>query len=407
MFLILRRAHIMMTKKAKTQKNFQHFLITTSFFFCCAFFLLVKRTLLFSFTSQFSVWTCFNCLGYLSLTGVLFELKHKKLTFTTILFLLASIHIYFKKFQGFQDDYRVLADIQGEDTSLKVVQFLHDNFTVRLLKVDHSHIGGEYVNLQLSAFSIFHLQESLYLAHRSPQRFLSIGLGVGVVAGFMQRQGLQVDVVELDPRIVDLATTYFSFFKKDAASVRIYIEDVAKWIRRPEAETNRYDLILHDVYSGGFVPPNLFTREFLSAIRSLLSDGGIFCVNYFGFVKGEKAVDMRLLTATLLSLYKFVRCFGDEHLQATSPSNYICLASNKFIKFRKPDHKFFKHSLYQGLATSIEQYEFQIATNFSEDQIITEENCQRFWISQKNSALKYFLLMNKLFSIQTYWGPLA
>jgi hypothetical protein len=77
MFLILRRAHIMMTKKAKTQKNFQHFLITTSFFFCCAFFLLVKRTLLFSFTSQFSVWTCFNCLGYLSLTGVLFELKHK------------------------------------------------------------------------------------------------------------------------------------------------------------------------------------------------------------------------------------------------------------------------------------------------------------------------------------------
>jgi spermidine synthase len=54
------------------------------------------------------------------------------------------------------------------------------------------------------------------------------------------------------------------------SSVRIYIEDVAKWIRRPEAETNRYDLILHDVYSGGFVPPNLFTREFLSAIRVFL-----------------------------------------------------------------------------------------------------------------------------------------
>ena len=61
----------------------------------------------------------------------------------------------------------------------------------------------------------------------------------------------------------------------------VIIEDAVRFVdetKEIEAEKGKYDYIIHDVFTGGAEPTELFTLEFLSGLSLLLKFDGIVAI---------------------------------------------------------------------------------------------------------------------------------
>jgi spermidine synthase len=99
----------------------------------------------------------------------------------------------------------------------------------------------------------------------------------------------QIDVVEIDPQLADIARQRFYF--KDPANVQLIFEDARTYVNRAQQP---YDIILVDVYSDASVPFSLMTAEYGQHIKRLLNKDGVVGVNMIAARSGACSA---LLTA--------------------------------------------------------------------------------------------------------------
>jgi spermidine synthase len=90
----------------------------------------------------------------------------------------------------------------------------------------------------------------------------------------------------------------------------------------------RYDLIIHDCFTGGSEPTHLLSREMLGELRSLLNENGVLALNYVGFTHGEGSDAVAAVYRTLKSLFPHLRVFITEKDAFT---DFVFLASEKPI----------------------------------------------------------------------------
>ena len=108
------------------------------------------------------------------------------------------------------------------------------------------------------------------------RRILLIGLGGGTAARQFSQYypDAEVDVVDVDPLVVDVAKRYFAVQTGDR--LRIHIGDGRTFLKQARRS---WDLIVIDAYStnryGDTLPPHLVTREFFNDAAARLGDGGI------------------------------------------------------------------------------------------------------------------------------------
>jgi spermidine synthase len=110
----------------------------------------------------------------------------------------------------------------------------------------------------------------------NPGRVLIVGLGGGTIPSFLRKHypDLTIDIVDIDPDVVDVAKRFFGFVED--ARMRAHVADGRKFIE----ETKRpYDIIFLDAFGCDNVPFHLTTREFLAAVRRALAPGGIVVGN--------------------------------------------------------------------------------------------------------------------------------
>jgi spermidine synthase len=160
---------------------------------------------------------------------------------------------------------------------------------------------------------------------------LILGLGGGPMANILQTNlGFNVDAVELDQRIAEVARRYFALSSK----VNVVVDDARHYL---EASEKKYDVILFDVYRGESPPPHVFTLESLRKTKSLLKDDGLILVNFSGFLEGKTGRPAR-------SIYKTLRALGLETRILPTPGseasrNLLFVASTKkqdFSTVRSP-----------------------------------------------------------------------
>jgi len=108
------------------------------------------------------------------------------------------------------------------------------------------------------------------------QRVLQIGLGGGTSPRQFSRfyPDAIVDVVEVDPVVVDVAKRHFAVTPSER--LRIHVADGRTFLARSR---ERWDLIIIDAYTtsryGDTIPAHLTTREFFATVAAHLSEGGI------------------------------------------------------------------------------------------------------------------------------------
>lgn len=109
------------------------------------------------------------------------------------------------------------------------------------------------------------------------------GLGTGISANAFAKHHMETTILEIDPAVYDAARQYFGL--PDPGSNNVFLQDARGWVggRRAmveaeDASTVKYDIVVHDCFSGGGVPEHLFSIEFWNDLKTILSSEGIVAV---------------------------------------------------------------------------------------------------------------------------------
>lgn len=108
-------------------------------------------------------------------------------------------------------------------------------------------------------------------------RVLYVGLGGGAMPSWLRqhRNRTPIDIVEIEPAVVEAAREHFGF--REDAAMRAWIADARPFIE--DAPAGFWGLIVLDAFSEDGVPTHLTTVEFLEAVRHALTPEGIVVGN--------------------------------------------------------------------------------------------------------------------------------
>ena len=113
---------------------------------------------------------------------------------------------------------------------------------------------------------------------RQPQRILLIGLGGGRLQLVLHHllEDAQLESVELDPLVLEVAERFFGFLPDERQRVRL--SDGRAFLREESADA-QYDVIFLDAYQAEGVPSHLLTLEFYAECRARLCPNGLVVAN--------------------------------------------------------------------------------------------------------------------------------
>ena len=88
-------------------------------------------------------------------------------------------------------------------------------------------------------------------------------------------------MIEIDPEVYSASRQYFGL--PDLDSDRVFLEDARVVVaekRRSTQHSNsdKYDYVVHDCFSGGGVPTHLFTLQFWEDLKAIMNPEGVVAV---------------------------------------------------------------------------------------------------------------------------------
>ena len=147
---------------------------------------------------------------------------------------------------------------------------------------------------------------------------LVLGMGSASVGSYLQKRlpGLEVDFVDIDPAVPELARDLLFF--EDNEHARVHIDDARRFLAsRPQA---RWDYIYADTYIGQSIPFHLTTIEFFREVRAHLNAGGVFGINLIADPQSPFAQAILRSVATV---------FDELYVFTVPGGNYLILATDR------------------------------------------------------------------------------
>ncbi|KAG8895077.1 hypothetical protein FRC00_008043, partial [Tulasnella sp. 408] len=383
--------------------------------------------------------------------------------------------IEFPYIAGRNGTVRILAQKQSVTGLVQVAEELDTGF--RYMRCDHSLLGGvwigeervgslrttrwenppaggtdlEGVKLGDPIYSAFMLQDAMRLFERGPtapptegQSALVIGLGAGIMARALDLLNIQATVVEIDPAVHEYAYRFFNLtghppvprqdlfvspytiHPRTAQSHhmdgRKYVQERAKFVNslsQDARDEQRYDYVVHDVFTGGSVPAHLFTKEMWDDVKTVMRPDGILAVNFAGYLVSDAS---RSILTTLEESFELCRVFHDRIEEIDSGLSkddefinvvFFCTQSPSIdLSIREPeDNDFVNSHLKRYLFTRFEKLEipserilgseFSPARTHREDYILTDQ-----WnilaVAQQKTAVDHWKLMREVLPAETW-----
>jgi len=164
-----------------------------------------------------------------------------------------------------------------------------------------------------------------------------------------------IDVVEIDPKLTDLARQYFSL--SDDSRLKISHADGRVFLNQ---NTTKYDVVLMDAFNSISVPPQLSSREAIEKISGSLNENGIVMVNLISAAEGKRSLFLRAEYAAYQAVFPQVLVFTvnlPDQPEAAQNIMLVALKSSQKLDFSQADPKFksMLGNLYQGQITPLDQ----------------------------------------------------
>jgi spermidine synthase len=159
------------------------------------------------------------------------------------------------------------------------------------------------------------------------KKILIIGLGGGSIPKKLQKEfpSLEVDVVEIDPEVIQMARDQFKV--RDGKNLRLYAQDGRLFLTRT---TNLYDIILIDAYYADAMPFHLATREFFELAQRKLTSNGIIVANLISAVTGPSGKIARAFVKTQRQIFPQTYVFAarrPDNVSIDTIQNVIVIAT--------------------------------------------------------------------------------
>lgn len=148
---------------------------------------------------------------------------------------------------------------------------------------------------------------------------LTIGLGAGALPKCLHEYfpELNIEAVEIDGAVVDIAKKYF--FLDENPGFKITIMDGRVYLLKNK---KKFDIIILDAYNSDSIPFHLTTMEFLQTAQLRLNHGGTLVSNVW---KTDEKLFLAMLK-TFKRVFKYVYCFN-----VWGKNNVIIAAGNQSI----------------------------------------------------------------------------
>jgi spermidine synthase len=160
--------------------------------------------------------------------------------------------------------------VAEDDQGIRTLLFGGEGVRQSVVKVgDPDHLELPYARAMVSGLALC----------PDPKRVLVVGLGGGTIPSFLHKHypQTQIDAVEIDPVVVEVAKQFFGF--REDATQKAYVQDGRQFI---EERPNVYDVIFLDAFGSENIPYHLATREFLEAVRRAVTAQGVVLADVWG-----------------------------------------------------------------------------------------------------------------------------
>jgi len=187
--------------------------------------------------------------------------------------LIAEIHSYRK------DAVVMTRSFYG---SLRVVESKKGAASTRMLYHGIVQHGAQYLDpARRDEPTMYFVPESgaglaLRFGVKGPKRVGIIGLGAGTLAAY-GKPGDAFQFYEINPQVIGLAKSYFTFLSDSKAAITIVTGDARLSLERENGPL--YDVFLADAFSGDAIPVHLLTREAFDLYLRHLKPAGILAVH--------------------------------------------------------------------------------------------------------------------------------
>jgi hypothetical protein len=166
--------------------------------------------------------------------------------------------------------------------SLRVVQSIRGGVEIRSLYHGIVQHGAQYMQPEKrrEPTMYFGPQSGAGLVLRfcceAPKRVGIIGLGAGTLAAY-GKPGDFFQFYEINPQVIDLAKSHFTFLGDSKASIGIVTGDARLSLERETGPP--FDVFLADAFSGDAIPVHLLTKEAFTLYLKHLKPSGILAIH--------------------------------------------------------------------------------------------------------------------------------
>lgn len=137
-------------------------------------------------------------------------------------------------------------------------------------------------------------------------------------------QDSTMDVVEIDPEVTKLATSYFNLDKNNPR-LSIYHQDARNFLHKTD---KKYDVVFMDAFdTPSSIPVHLTTFEALSNISDILNDDGVYLANVISGLEGDSAEFYASYYKTLNAVFPKVYVFPTRPESPKEVQNIIFVAT--------------------------------------------------------------------------------
>jgi len=137
-----------------------------------------------------------------------------------------------------------------------------------------------------------HLISSLTAKYIKGNKCLVLGVAGGSVINELNRLNIEVDAVEIDERMINLAQAYFH----PDLRYKSYLDDARHFLQNC---SKKYDLIIFDVFLGEIPPSHVLTLETFKRLKNNLLPHGMVMINSNNYIIGDKGAANKAIFNTL------------------------------------------------------------------------------------------------------------
>lgn len=203
------------------------------------------------------------------------------------------------------------------------------NLTIRRMGINneaHSAMYLESDELVSEYAKSYHLIRHFYPDFKSS--LMLGGAGYSFPKSYLKTYpNAKIDVVEIDPKVTQLAKDYFKL--KEDPRLSIFHNDGRTYLNHTE---KTYDIILGDAFSSSYsIPYQLTTQESAQKMHDILNDDGIVILNIISSIEGDSGKFFRAEYATFKTVFPqlFVYPLHDSKNGSTIQNIFLIASKSK------------------------------------------------------------------------------